>query len=218
MKTKRILIDLSLDYGMAHMGFESSLTRQEIAIDSPKLQKLTIREFCMLTREEVLSTDGMTADKLSAIERLLDEYSLRLGMSAEELDAYLDCYYQERPEEKKFYDLCDRLCETGASLGSKSSFDEEGFKTELNRKLHGNPLDGTRLSDLGWQHYQTVREAYLGQPWYIRMFASRLCRIQKAIKDAFWIYEGFCAFATDRCMDSERWKFEHREVKTTIQQ
>ena len=211
------MIDLSLDYGMAHMGFESSLTRQEIAIGSPKLQKLTIREFCMLTREEVLSTDGMTADKLSAIERLLDEYSLRLGMSAEELDAYLDCYYQERPEEKKFYDLCDRLCETGASLGSKPSFDEEGFKTELNRKLHGNPLDGTRLSDLGWQHYQTVREAYLGQLWYIRMFASRLCRIQKAIKDAFWIYEGFCAFATDRCMDSERWNFEHREVKPTIQ-
>ena len=66
METKRILIDLSFDYGMNHMGFESSLTRQEIAIDNQKLQKLTIREFCMLTREEVLSADGMTVDKLSA--------------------------------------------------------------------------------------------------------------------------------------------------------
>ena len=104
---------------MNHMGFESSLTRQEIAIDNQKLQKLTIREFCMLTREEVLSADGMTVDKLSAIERLLDEYSLRLGMSAGELDAYLDCYYQERPEEKKFYDLCDRMCESVATSGAK---------------------------------------------------------------------------------------------------
>lgn len=34
METKRILIDLSFDYGMNHMGFESSLTRQEIAIDN----------------------------------------------------------------------------------------------------------------------------------------------------------------------------------------
>ena len=90
METKRILIDLSFGYSMNHMGFESGLTRQEIAIDNQKLQKLTIREFCMLTREEVLSADGMTVDKLSAIERLLDEYSLRLGMSAGELDAYLD--------------------------------------------------------------------------------------------------------------------------------
>lgn len=217
METKRILIDLSFDYGMNHMGFESSLTRQEITIDNPKIQKLTIREFCMLTREEVLSADGMTSDKLSAIERLLDEYSLRLGMSAGELDAYLNSYYQERPEEKKFYDLCDRMCATGTASGAKPAFDEEGFRAELNRRLHGNPLDGTKLSDLGWQHYLTVREAYLSQPWYMRMFASRLCRLQKAIKDAFWIYEGFCAFATDRCIASERWNFEHREVKPTIQ-
>lgn len=218
METKRILIDLSFDYGMNHMGFESSLTRQEIAIDNQKLQKLTIREFCMLTREEVLSADGMTVDKLSAIERLLDEYSLRLGMSAGELDAYLDCYYQERPEEKKFYDLCDRMCESVATSGAKPAFDEKGFRTELDRKLHGNPLDGTRLSDLGWLHYQTLRKAYLSQPWYMRMFASRLYRTKKAVKDAFWIHEGFCAFVTDRCMDSERWNFEHREVKPTIQQ
>lgn len=217
METKRILIDLPFDYGMTHMGFESSLTRQEITIDSPKIQKLTIREFCMLTREKVLSEDGMTADKLSAIERLLGEYSLHLGMSAGELDAYLDCYYQERPEEKKFYDLCDLLCESGAALGAKPAFDEKGFRAELDRKLHGNPLDGTKLSDLGWQRYHTLREAFLRQPFYLKWFCSRKRRMKKALKDAFDLHEAFCALVMEGCIAAERWNFEHGEVKPTIQ-
>lgn len=210
MKTKRILIDLPLDYGMTHMGFESNLTRQEISINSPELQKLTIREFCMLPREEVLSADGMTADKLSAIERLLNEYSLRLGMSAKELDTYLNCYYQERPEEKKFYDLCDQLA-------SKPSFAEKKFRDELKRKLHGSPMDGNRLNDLGWQRYLTVREAYLNQPWYVKCFCSRLTRVRRATKDALAIHEIFCLLATESCIDTERWNFEHKEVRPTHQ-
>ena len=110
MKKERILITLSLDFGLNEMGFESSLTRQEISIDNPELTGLSIREFCMLTKEQLLSAYGLTPEKVSAIERLLSEYSLRLGMTGAELDAYLDRYYKDNPREKEFYDLCDRMC------------------------------------------------------------------------------------------------------------
>ena len=49
--------------------------------------------------------DDMTPDKVAAIERLLAEYSLRLGMSDVELEAYLNRYYEENPKEKEFYDM-----------------------------------------------------------------------------------------------------------------
>ncbi len=37
MKTKRILITLSLGYGINMMGFESSLTREQISVSNPEL-------------------------------------------------------------------------------------------------------------------------------------------------------------------------------------
>ena len=43
----------------------------------------------------------MTPDKVAAIERLLAEYSLRLGMSDVELETYLNRYYEENPKEKE---------------------------------------------------------------------------------------------------------------------
>lgn len=205
MKKDRILITLSLGFGLNEMGFESSQTRQDISIDNPELTGLSIREFCMLTKEQLLSTYGLTPEKVSAIERLLSEYSLRLGMPEAELDAYLDRYYKDNPKEKDFYDLCDRICR-------RPVFDEKGFREELGRELNGSPLNGGRLTDLGWQRYLTVREAYLRQPWYMRWFGSRKARIRRAVGDAAVIHDLFCRLVTESCIETERWRFEQREI------
>ena len=82
------------------MGFESSLTREQISVNNPELTVLSLREFCMLSKENLLRMDDMTPDKVAAIERLLAEYSLRLGMSDVELETYLNRYYEENPKEK----------------------------------------------------------------------------------------------------------------------
>ena len=50
MKTKRILITLSLDYGINMMGFESSLTREQISVNNPELTVLSLREFVCYPR------------------------------------------------------------------------------------------------------------------------------------------------------------------------
>ena len=176
MKTKRILIILPLNYGLHEMGFESSLTRKQISISNPELTKLSIREFCMLSRERLLAVKGVTPETVAAIERLLAEYSLRFGMSDEELEAYLKQYYEENPREKEFYDLCDKMC------NEIPVFDEKNFREKLGRELNGNPLGGNKLNDLGWQRYHTVREAYLRQPLFLRLFGSRKARIRKAIE------------------------------------
>lgn len=207
MKTKRILITLSLNYGFNTMGFESNLTRQQISINDPKLTTLSLREFCMLTKEELLAADGMTPEKVNAIERLLAEYSLRLGMSAMELETYLEQYYLENPREKEFYDLCDKLC------NNIPVFDEETFRNKLSRELNAHPLDGKRLSDLGWQRYQTIREAYLRQPLFLKWFGSHKARIKRAIEDASVIHDMFCKLVTESCIATERWNFEHQDPK-----
>lgn len=54
----------------------------------------------MLSKENLLRMDDMTPDKVAAIERLLAEYSLRLGMSDVELETYLNRYYEEKPQRK----------------------------------------------------------------------------------------------------------------------
>lgn len=180
----------------------------------------------MLTKWEVLAADGMTVEKVSAIERLLGEYSLRLGMSDTELEVYLNQYYRENPEEKDFYDLCDRICGINPNTNSAnhsettveevSSFDEEKFRQAIDRQLHGNPTDGMRLDDLGWLRYQTVREAFFCQPFYIKWFCPRQTRIKRAIRDAFYLHEAFCVLVTESCIASERWYFENREIKPSL--
>ena len=138
-------------------------------------------------------------------ERLLAQYSLRLGMPEAELDAYLDRYYRDNPREKEFYDLCD-------SMNRRPLFDEERFREELRRELNSSPLSGNRLNDLGWQRYHTIREAYLGQPWYMRWFCSYKTRMRRAIGDAYAIHEMFCRLVTENCLETERWHFEQREM------
>ena len=205
MKTKRILITLSLGYGINMMGFESSLTREQISVSNPELTVLSLREFCMLSKGNLLRMDDMTPDKVAAIERLLAEYSLRLGMSDVELEAYLNRYYEENPKEKEFYDMCDRLC------NSKPVFDENRFREELFRELNSSPMSEKRLSDLGWLRYQTVRETYLNQPFFLRWFGSQEARIKRAIKDTTIIHDMFCRLVTENCIESERWYFNHKE-------
>lgn len=209
MKTKRILITLPLNYGLNEMVFESSLTRKQISISNPELTELSICEFCMLSRERLLAVKGMTPETVAAIEHLLTEYSLRFGMSGEELEAYLKQYYEENPREKEFYDLCDKMC------NEIPVFDEKNFREKLGRELNGNPLGGNKLNDLGWQRYHTVREAYLRQPLFLRLFGSRKARIRKAIEDASVIHDMFCRLVTESCINTERWYFEHREMERT---
>lgn len=208
MKTKRILITLSLDYGLNTMGFESNLTRKQISVSNPELKALSLREFCMLSKEELLRMEGMTPDKVAAIERLLAEYSLRPGMSDAELEEYLNRYYEENPREKEFYDMCDRMC------SSLPVFDEKKFRHELLRELNSSPMNGKKLGDLGWLRYQTVREAYLKQPFFLRWFGSQEARIKRAVEDAAVIHDMFCRLVTESCIESERWYFTHKEPET----
>ena len=186
MKTKRILITLSLDYGINMMGFESSLTREQISVNNPELTVLSLREFCMLSKENLLRMDDMTPDKVAAIERLLAEYSLRLGMSDVEMETYLN-------------------------RSSKPAFDENRFREELFRELNSSPMSEKRLSDLGWLRYQTVRETYLNQPFFLRWFGSQEARVKRAIKDTTIIHDMFCRLVTENCIESERWYFNHKE-------
>lgn len=226
MKKKRILITLDLCYGLNVMLYECGLTKQQISINSPALKELSLREFCMLTEEKILSTEDMIPGKLSFIEWLLAKYSLRLGMSDTELEAYLNQYYRENPEEKEFYDLCDRMCRIspnadGANRSETTGeempvFDEKTFREELDRELHSNPMKGTRLGDLGWLRYQTVREAFFRQPFYIRWFCPRQTRIKRAFRDAFYLHEAFCVLVTESCIAPERWYFENRETKSSL--
>lgn len=221
MKKRRILITLDLCYGLNVMFYECGLTKQQISIDGLAFKALSLREFCMLTKEKILSAGGVTPDELSFIERLLAEYSLRLGMPDTELEAYLNQYYWDNPEEKEFYDLCDRICGISPNTDGEnhsetvmeevSAFDEEKFRQELDRQLHSNPMNGTRLGDLGWLRYQSVQKVYLCQPWYMRWFCSPKVRMRRAIKEAFCIYEIFCLLATESCIESERKYFENKE-------
>lgn len=221
MKKRRILITLDLCYGLNVMLYEYGLTKQQISIDSPALKGLSLREFCMLTKEKILSAEGMTPNELSFIERLLGEYSLRLGMPDTELKAYLNQYYRENPEEKEFYDLCDRICGITPNTDSANrsettveempAFDEEKFRQEMDRQLHSNPMNGKRLGDLGWLRYQSVQKAYLCQPWYMRWFCCPKARMKRAIKEVFCIYEIFCLLTTESCIESERKYFENKE-------
>ena len=66
MKKERILINLSLGFGLAEMGFESCLTREDVSFDHPDHNRLPNRDYCMLSRARLLS------------DRLLAQYSLRL--------------------------------------------------------------------------------------------------------------------------------------------
>ena len=115
MKTKRILITLSLDYGINMMGFESSLTREQISVNNPELTVLSLREFCMLSKENLLRMDDMTPDKVAAIERLLAEYSLRLGM-------------KKTPKKRSF-----TICATGCVAANLPS-----MKTDFVKNYSGN--------------------------------------------------------------------------------
>ena len=72
MKTKRILITLSLGYGINMMGFESSLTREQISVSNPELTVLSLREFCMLSKENLLRMDDMTPDKVAAYREQIE--------------------------------------------------------------------------------------------------------------------------------------------------
>ena len=76
MKTKRILITLSLDYGINMMGFESSLTREQISVNNPELTVLSLREFCMLSKENLLRMDVLI--KQQQISMILNMLKHRL--------------------------------------------------------------------------------------------------------------------------------------------
>lgn len=112
---------------------------------------------------------------------------------------------KKTPKEKEFYDMCDRLC------NSKPVFDENRFREELFRELNSSPMSEKRLSDLGWLRYQTVRETYLNQPFFLRWFGSQEARIKRAIKDTTIIHDMFCRLVTENCIESERWYFNHKE-------
>ena len=239
MERKKVAICLPLDLGLNTMLFGNIIEKQPLSIIKDlENVRLSLREFCMLTREEALLLDGMTPEGLAIIERLMEKYALRMGMSDEELDAYQDEYINESSGGKSFYRLCRKLFNEKPKTEAEASnekleetpgetwretpeeipaeekpvFPEESFREHLQRRLHGGPFDGNRMNDLGWQRYQTAREAYLNQPFYVRWFYSRNARVKRAFYEAFAIHEIFCNLAVESATETERWYFEHRET------
>lgn len=91
-------------------------------------------------------------------------------------------------------------------------FDEEQFKECLKRDLHAKPIGDQKLNDFGWQMYTSAREAYLSQPWYIRLFYSKVGRMKKAMFDTMAIHEVFVFTAAESCVAAEKYIYEHRET------
>lgn len=79
--------------------------------------------------------------------------------------------------------------ETSSSKKGSDLFDEELFKECLKRDLHAKPVGGQKLNDFGRQMYTSAREAYLSQPWYVRLFYSKAGRMKKAMFDTMAIHE-----------------------------
>ena len=60
--------------------------------------------------------------------------------------------------------------------------------------------------------YTSAREAYLSQPWYVRLFYSKAGRMKKAMFDTMAIHEVFVFTAADSCVAAEKYMFEHRNA------
>lgn len=197
METKRILISLSLGYGLSVMGIEECIVKKLLSSDDPSLENLTLRTLCRMNRKEALAIKGMTPEMLSAIEKLLREYGLCLGMSEKELDEYLDTYFRENPEEKAFYDSFDTPDEDATATAGRQQQEKTASKDksweEMCRDFNQIPLfEGIRLNDLERLRYQTVRELYLKQPFYIRWFCSRCERLKRAAVEAYLLHATSC--------------------------
>ena len=102
--------------------------------------------------------------------------------------------------------------ETSSSKKGSDLFDEELFKECLRRDLHAKPVGGQKLNDFGRQMYTSAREAYLSQPWYVRLFYSKAGRMKKAMFDTMAIHEVFVFTAADSCVAAEKYMFEHRNA------
>ena len=102
--------------------------------------------------------------------------------------------------------------EASSSKKAPNLFYEELFKECLKRDFHAKPVGGQKLNDFGWQMYTSAREAYLSQPWYIRLFYSKAGRMKKAMFDAMAIHEVFVFTAAESCVAAEKYMFEHRNT------
>ena len=91
-------------------------------------------------------------------------------------------------------------------------FNEELFKESLKRDLHAKPVGSQKLNDFGWQMYTSAREAYLSQPWYVRLFYSKVGRMKKAMLDTMAIHEVFVFTAAESCVAAEKYIHEHRKT------
>lgn len=91
-------------------------------------------------------------------------------------------------------------------------FNEELFKESLKRDLHAKPVGSQKLNDFGWQMYTSAREAYLSQPWYVRLFYSKVGRMKKAMLDTMAIHEVFVFTAAESCVTAEKYIYEHRKT------
>lgn len=91
-------------------------------------------------------------------------------------------------------------------------FNEELFKESLKRDLHAKSVGSQKLNDFGWQMYTSAREAYLSQPWYVRLFYSKVGRMKKAMLDTMAIHEVFVFTAAESCVAAEKYIYEHRKT------
>lgn len=70
--------------------------------DIEDLHAWNYKELCSLTETELLSKNSITPAVIEKIKVFLEQYGLRLGMTEEELDDYMDAEYLEaHPEESE---------------------------------------------------------------------------------------------------------------------
>ena len=193
MKTERANLALPVQIALAEMGAVIEEVLEEHG--NQRFKELTLKQFCQLEKRNLYSTCGISFTYSGWIEELLKRYSLQFDMPVDILDMYELLYNAESEEEtppikteEDFFKAVQnlglqepRVEQTAnkeheeAATPSKSEpcvFDEDQFKEELKREIHRSPICRSRLTDIGWNMYNTAKEAYLNQPWYIKLFLS----------------------------------------------
>lgn len=98
---KKVDVYSCIDFRELFPGFRPSVA-EKVKRMLYRIDASDYNELCMKTEEELLNEPEMTPDVLNRIKSFLASKGLRLNMSEEELDAYIDEeYYANHPTEQK---------------------------------------------------------------------------------------------------------------------
>ncbi len=240
MKTERANLAQPVLVALVEMGAGRVVEKELERHGNQRFKELTLKQFCQLEKINLYSTCGISFTYAGWIEELLKLYSLQFCMPAALLDLYESLYNSENAiddtmpieTEEDILDAAKILCtqsslafeETSSEAASSQSepvspeipkekpiFNEKAYKENLERELHRSPVCRSRLTDIGWNMYTTAKEAYMNQPWYMKLFFTHGQRAVRAAMDVIAVHEAFATTSEILSSDAEKYFFEHRE-------